>query len=100
VGDPERLLATSPPVGLAVQGVSEARQIVWDVEGDLLCLWTDGLVDATNEAGERYGDARLIEALSSRRSLPVEEILAGALAEADAWTRTAADDRTLLVMRL
>jgi len=100
VGDPERLLATSPPVGLAVQGVSEARQIAWDVEGDLLCLWTDGLVDATNEAGERYGDARLIEALSCRRGLPVEEILAGALAEADAWTRTAADDRTLLVMRL
>jgi hypothetical protein len=30
----------------------------------------------------------------------VEEILAGALAEADAWTKTAADDRTLLVMRL
>lgn len=100
VGDPERLLATSPPVGLAVQGVSEARQIAWDVEGDLLCLWTDGLVDATNEEGERYGDARLIEALSSRRNLPVDDILAGALGEADAWTTKAADDRTLLVMRL
>jgi len=99
-GEPERLLATSPPVGLAVQGVSEARQIPWDVAGDLLCLWTDGLVDATNAEGERYGDARLLEALSSRRGLPVEEILAGALAEADAWTTKADDDRTLLVMRL
>ena len=72
----------------------------WDTAGDLLCLWTDGLVDATNDEGERYGDARLLEALASRRSLPVEEILAGALAEADAWTTRAADDRTLLVMRL
>ena len=99
-GEPERLLATSPPVGLAVQGVSEARQVAWDTAGDLLCLWTDGLVDATNEEGERFGDARLIEALSNRRSLPVDEILAGALAEADAWTTRAADDRTLLVMRL
>ena len=99
-GEPERLLATSPPVGLAVQGVSEARQVPWDTEGDLLCLWTDGLVDATNEEGERYGDARLLEALSSRRNLPVEEILAGALTEADAWATSAADDRTLLIMRL
>ena len=99
-GEPERLLATSPPVGLAVQGVSEARQVAWDTAGDLLCLWTDGLVDATNADGERYGDARLLDTLSSRRHLPVEEILAGALAEADAWTTKAADDRTLLVMRL
>lgn len=99
-GEPERLLATSPPVGLAVPGVGEARQIAWDVQGDLLCLWTDGLVDATNEAGERYGEARLIEALASRRALPVDDILAGALADAAAWTTEAADDRTLLVMRL
>jgi sigma-B regulation protein RsbU (phosphoserine phosphatase) len=99
-GEPERLLATSPPVGLAVQGVSEARQVPWDTAGDLLCLWTDGLVDATNDEGERYGDARLLDALLRRRSLPVEAILAGALAEADAWTSKAADDRTLLVMRL
>jgi sigma-B regulation protein RsbU (phosphoserine phosphatase) len=60
-GEAERLLATSPPVGLAVQGVSESRQIAWDVEGDLLCLWTDGLVDAANEEGNataRRGSSR------------------------------------------
>ena len=45
--------------GSLCMGVSEARQIAWDVEGDLLCLWTDGLVDAANEEGERYGEARL-----------------------------------------
>ncbi len=83
-----------------MQGVSEARQVPWDTAGDLLCLWTDGLVDATNAEGERYGDARLLDALVSRRGLPVEEILAGALAEAAAWTAAATDDRTLLVMRL
>jgi sigma-B regulation protein RsbU (phosphoserine phosphatase) len=99
-GEPERLLATSPPVGLAVQGVSEARQVPWDVEGDLLCLWTDGLSDATGADGERFGDARVLDALTRRRHLPVEAILAGTLAEADAWAVQASDDRTLLVMRL
>ena len=99
-GEPERLLATSPPVGLAVQGVSEARQVPWDVAGDILCLWTDGLVDITNDEGERYGDARLLEALTSRRHLHVDEILAGTLEEAGAWGARAVDDRTLLVMRL
>lgn len=98
-GDPERLLATSPPVGLSVQGVSEARQVPWDVTGDILCLWTDGLVDITNDEGERYGDARLLEALTSRRHLHVDEILAGTLQEASAWGARAVDDRTLLVMR-
>jgi sigma-B regulation protein RsbU (phosphoserine phosphatase) len=99
-GPPARLEATAPPIGLGPAPEIGRGRVTWTPGADLLCLWTDGLVDATNAEGERYGDARLIEALSSRRSLPVEEILAGALAEADAWTTRAADDRTLLVMRL
>ena len=34
--------------------------------------------------GRRYGEQRLLEALTNRPSLPVEAIVAGALAEADA----------------
>ena len=29
----------------------------WTIEHDLLVLWTDGLVDARNEAGEPFGEA-------------------------------------------
>ena len=50
-GDPERLEATAPPLGLADRGRSAAAGAV-GVGDDLLCLWTDGLVDAA-ERGRR-----------------------------------------------
>jgi sigma-B regulation protein RsbU (phosphoserine phosphatase) len=36
--------------------------------GDLLCLVTDGVTDAQNAAGERYGTRRLQELLGERHA--------------------------------
>lgn len=99
-GPPERLDATAPPLGLAGTPEIESRTLSWFKGSDLLCLWTDGLVDADNESGERYGEARLLAALGSRRSLEPERIVAEVLAEADAFAPHPTDDRTLLVLRL
>ena len=68
-------------------------------DGDLLCLWTDGLVDARDDGGTAYGEARLLESLVRQRESPVEEIVCNVLADADAWAAHPADDRTLLVLR-
>jgi serine phosphatase RsbU (regulator of sigma subunit) len=76
------------------------REVEWKTGEDLLCLWTDGLVDAENATGERYGEARLLAALGCRRFLDPEQIVDEILAEADAFTPHPADDRTLLVLRL
>ena len=38
-------------------GTIQRRQVPWTPGDDLLALWTDGLVDARNEAGEAYGEA-------------------------------------------
>ena len=99
-GAPERLDATAPPLGLARSPEIGLRSLPWQQGADLLCLWTDGLVDAENESGERYGEGRLLAALSSRRRLDPERIVAEILAEADAFAPHPTDDRTLLVMRL
>jgi sigma-B regulation protein RsbU (phosphoserine phosphatase) len=99
-GAPERLDATAPPLGLAQSPEIGLRSIPWNKSTDLLCLWTDGLVDAANDSGERYGEARLLAALTSRRGLEPERIVAEVLAEADAFAPHPTDDRTLLVMRL
>lgn len=99
-GPPERLDATAPPLGLGGSHQIGMRTLPWEKGADLLCLWTDGLVDAGNDAGERYGEARLLSALSSRRGLEPERIVAEVLAEADAFAPHPADDRTLLVLRL
>ncbi len=99
-GEPERLEATAPPIGLDGNGVIGRRQVPWSVEGDLLCLWTDGMVDARNGAGERFGERRLLDLICAHRFDPEETILAAAFSEIEAFAPEAADDRTLLVMRL
>lgn len=98
-GPPERLEATAAPLGLGT-AVIESRTIPWTAGRDLLCLWTDGLVDAQNEAGERFGEGRLLAALSARRGWIPELIVAGVMAEADGFAPRPEDDRTLLVLRL
>ncbi len=99
VGDPERLLTTAPPLGLAEAGGIRLEEVAWDVGGDLLCLWTDGLVDARSGEGEAFGERRLLELLAARRHAAPETIVQEVLAEADAFAPEPADDRTLLVLR-
>ena len=97
-GPPERLGATCPPLGLVPASEIAQRCVAWH-DGDLLCLWTDGLVDARDDRGTAYGEARLLESLVRLRESPVEEIVCNVLADADAWAAHPADDRTLLVLR-
>jgi len=99
-GLPRRLDATAPPLGLG--GVEElvSSSIEWDKDGDLLCLWTDGLMDAQNENGERFGEARLLAALESRRTREPEHIVDEVMAEVESFAVHQGDDRTLLVLRL
>ena len=60
IGPPQRLEATSPPLGLAAMGSIQRRQVPWATGSDLLVLWTDGLVDAKNDR-RSLGEERLLE---------------------------------------
>ncbi len=99
-GAPERLEATAPPIGLGREGSIGGREVPWSVDGDLLCLWTDGVVDGRNAAGERFGERRLLDVICARRTESEDAILAAAFAELEAFGAASADDRTLMVMRL
>jgi sigma-B regulation protein RsbU (phosphoserine phosphatase) len=99
-GDPERLESTAPPLGLATAGSIQRRQVPWSVDHDLLVLWTDGLADARNEAGEPFGEQRLLEEVCARRNETPETIVEGVLAAAEAFGARPTDDRTLLVLRI
>jgi sigma-B regulation protein RsbU (phosphoserine phosphatase) len=98
-GPPERLAATAPPLGLGPADIA-CHTVSWTAGRDLLCVWTDGLVDAENHTGERFGEARLLSLLSARRGWIPELIVADVMAQADAFSPHPADDRTLLVLRL
>lgn len=99
-GRPERLDATAPPLGLAEGGEIGVLSLPWSRSGDLLCLWTDGLVDAVNDEGEQYGEERLLAAIGARRTEEPERIVEAVMAEANAFAPHPVDDRTLLVLRL
>lgn len=43
--------------------------------GDLFVLYTDGVTESFNEAGDEFGEERLIEALRRRRDLPSRVML-------------------------
>ncbi|HWB43188.1 MAG TPA: GAF domain-containing SpoIIE family protein phosphatase [Gemmatimonadales bacterium] len=99
-GDPERLETTAPPLGLATAGSIQRRQVPWSVGHDLLVLWTDGLVDARNDAGEPFGDQRLLDQVCAHRNESPEAIVKAVLAAADGFGSRPVDDRTLLVLRI
>jgi sigma-B regulation protein RsbU (phosphoserine phosphatase) len=67
--------------------------------GDRLVLFTDGITEARNAAGDEYEDARLIDALRRHRALPASDLQQRLLAEALAFAGgTLQDDATLIVL--
>ncbi len=68
--------------------------------GDLLALYTDGVTEAFDEAGDEFGEGRLLDALRRHRDRPPEALLASLLDEVRSFSRHEQhDDLTLIVAR-
>jgi sigma-B regulation protein RsbU (phosphoserine phosphatase) len=67
--------------------------------GDRLVLFTDGITEARNPAGDEYEDARLIDALRRHRSLPAAQLQQRLFDEVVAFAQgSLQDDATLIVL--
>lgn len=67
---PDRITSSSLPLGLQLDARFKTETMMMR-NGDMIFLWTDGLSDALNTAGERYGEQRLeqlVFALSTERA--------------------------------
>lgn len=93
-GDPERLAATSPPLGIAEYGSYGEAEISW-ASGDLLCLFTDGLTSPALRSTESL----LVTAITAHRAGPAQEILDAIFAARERRSEPAPDDQTALVLR-
>ncbi len=99
-GAVEELEATGFPLGMVPDGEHETAE--FDLEaGDLFVMFTDGIVEAENPAGEQFQLERFVDLIRDRSSGTLEE-LADAVDEA--LTAFAAgtpfnDDRTLVMIR-
>ena len=73
--------------------------------GDLLVLYTDGIVETTGKgrgpAREEFGIERLLEVAREHRSAPAADVVTAIFAAVEAYSggRTAKDDRTVVVVR-
>jgi phosphoserine phosphatase RsbU/P len=69
--------------------------------GDLLCLYSDGIVEAHNRRDEEFGIERLKRNVKSNRDrgLSAEQIGREVLARVARWGRKGEDDRTVVIVR-
>jgi sigma-B regulation protein RsbU (phosphoserine phosphatase) len=70
--------------------------------GDVLLLYTDGIIEARNIAGELFGVARLCDILRINRAEPPLTIIDAVLREVTAFTGTTVleDDVAMIVMKV
>jgi sigma-B regulation protein RsbU (phosphoserine phosphatase) len=99
-GSAERLEPTAPPLGLVAAGRFGRKMIPWHFTQDLLVLFTDGLQDQQNDAGERFGEARVMARVEQARARTPAEIADLVFQDLEGFGGTPSDDRTLLVLRM
>jgi serine phosphatase RsbU (regulator of sigma subunit) len=98
-GRVERLETTAPALGIFSdwECPTAERQLV---PGDLLAIYTDGITEAFNPAGEEFGEERLIETLHRSRDLSPRDLIAAIFDEVHRFSpHEQRDDVTLIVAR-
>lgn len=88
-------------VGILDDVEYEERQMTLD-PGDILLLYTDGITEARNEAGEMYGEDRLCQLVRENAHLSAQELLDHVYETAREWGRNVVqyDDVTAVVMKV
>jgi serine phosphatase RsbU (regulator of sigma subunit)/catechol 2,3-dioxygenase-like lactoylglutathione lyase family enzyme len=68
--------------------------------GDMLALYTDGITESFNDAGDEFGEGRLIESLRRHRDLPSQGVLDSIVSEVRQFSpREQHDDITLIIAK-
>ena len=67
--------------------------------GDIALLFTDGVTEATDAAGEMFSQIRVEQALNRYADLPVGKLLTKILQEVQAFQEEQSDDITLVVIK-
>jgi phosphoserine phosphatase RsbU/P len=101
----ERLSVGGPPLGLPQLSDTETIYGVGRVQlnpGDLLFIYTDGAAEAVNEAGEEYGEAKIVAAIQTAPSEPAADTLKKLMASVNEFAGLARqhDDITMMVVRV
>ena len=97
-GEVEELSSGGVPLGMFeapryFEGFAELER------GDLLVLYTDGIVESSDAHDEHYGRGRLLTTLGGARSESAETICRQVMDDVRSFSFGSQDDRTLLVLK-
>lgn len=100
-GSVARLTEGGPVLGLLPRIGYAAGQVQLH-PGDAVVMYSDGVTEAENEAGEEFGEEQLLRVLATVRHSESVEIIREISAAVQEWTAgaPASDDRTLVVMKV
>jgi phosphoserine phosphatase RsbU/P len=95
----ERLEAGGLPLGILSAGRYQQEQLVLR-SGDLLVVFTDGVIEAENEAQAEFGETRLLECVTTMHPASAAEAQRSLMASVDAFVGSARqhDDITSLLL--
>jgi serine phosphatase RsbU (regulator of sigma subunit) len=95
-----RMTADGIPLGLMEEACyGQGQRVI--APGDLLALYTDGIVEAPNDAGTEFGEERLLATLQRHRHRDLDDLVLQVLQDLERWTGggMAHDDATLVLIR-
>jgi sigma-B regulation protein RsbU (phosphoserine phosphatase) len=99
-GQLERLDVGGVPLGILDDGVFQSATVTL-YPGDWLVIFTDGVIEAENEAGTEYGEDRLIQMINYGLALTPAQMLQQIMADLDRFVATTPqhDDITCLLIK-
>jgi len=95
-----RLGAGGVPIGLFPDSTYEQGAVLLN-PGDLIVAYTDGVIEAENQAGEEWGVEGLLEAAAEKDAQCAEDIVHAIFTSMDDFSRgRQTDDATVVVVRV
>lgn len=98
-GEILRIQAEGVPVGLLPDQTYDTATFQ-AMPGDLIVLYSDGVSDHVNPAGEEYGHSRLAQVVRAACEAPPQHIVDAVFADLDAFHTVKFDDQTLIVLKV
>lgn len=100
-GTTERLIAGGLPLGIQKDARYETG-LATLASGDWLVIFTDGLVEAINQAEEEYGEGRLLAVLQEGSALSPDALLTQIVADVNGFVGSTPqhDDITCMLIRV
>ena len=95
----EWLESTGPAIGLMDKAIYSSDQVKMD-SGDVMLLFTDGLTEARNNAGEEFEAHRLVSFIAEHHDKPAGEIITALNTSLQEFVKgNLLDDLTLLILK-